>query len=85
MLVLDKSASEDVLAPECALCVAVLAGLGCGDLDNLARMGFEDRVAVFLDGVGLGGVGERGFGVAYDLGHVSLLFNPSEDGCGEKV
>jgi hypothetical protein len=66
--VLDKGISEDVATSKGAFCVAVLAGLGGGDFEDLAGLGLEDCVAAFSESGGLGRVGERGVCVAGNLG-----------------
>ena len=53
-------AGEDVDGDEMDLCVAVLAGLGGGHFDNLARTVLDDDEAVLPQGRALHGEGLRG-------------------------
>jgi hypothetical protein len=72
--VLDKGTGEDVATSEGAFCVAVLAGLGGADLEDLAGFGLEYRVAAFAESGGLSRVGERGVCVAGNLGIEKSVF-----------
>ena len=54
---------EDIDSDEMALGVTVLAGLGGGDVDDLARAVLDHDVAVLADGPGLHGVGLGGAGI----------------------
>jgi hypothetical protein len=56
-------ASEDIKSNQMDLGVTVLAGLGGGHIDNLARAAFDDNEAVLSQGGTLHRVGGRGTGV----------------------
>jgi hypothetical protein len=72
MRVLDHGAGKDILAPESALCVSVLAGLCCADLEDFAGFRFEDGVAAFAESACLARKSEGCAGVAGSLVAVSV-------------
>lgn len=72
--VLNKGTGEDVATSEGAFCVAVLAGLGGADFEDLAGLGLEYCVAAFAESGRLGRIGERGICVAGNLGIEKSVF-----------
>ena len=64
---------EDIKSSQVDLCVTVLASLGSGHVDDLARTAFDDDKAVLPQGRALHRVGEGGTGVAGGLEGVLML------------
>lgn len=67
---------EDIDGDQMDLCVAVLASLGGGHLDDLAWALLDDDEAVLSQGRALHGVGRRGTGIGA-LEGVLMLVNVS--------
>jgi hypothetical protein len=65
-------AGEDVDGDQVDLGVTVLAGLGGGHVDDLARAVLDDDVAVLPQGGTLGRVGGGGTGISGVEGHLML-------------
>lgn len=64
MIIFDRRTSEDISTAEGTFGVAVFSRF-CGvNVKNAIGMRFEDSVAPFAEGGGLGGEGERGFCVS---------------------
>ena len=76
--ILELLASEDVDGNEMDLGVAVLAGLGGGHVDDLARAALDHDVAVLPQGRALHGEGGRGTGIARSLGLESVVLEAME-------
>jgi hypothetical protein len=66
--ILELLAGEDVDGDKMDLGVTVLAGLGGGHVDNLARAALDNDVTVLPQGRALHGEGGRGTGLATSLG-----------------
>ena len=69
---LELLAGEDVDGDQVDLGVTVLAGLGGGHVDDLARAVLDDDVAVLPQGGTLGGVGGRRTRIGGVEGHLML-------------
>jgi hypothetical protein len=69
---LELLAGEDVDGDQVDLGVTVLAGLGGGHVDDLARAVLDDDVAVLPQGGTLGGVGGRRTRISGVEGHLML-------------
>jgi hypothetical protein len=68
-------AGEDVESDEMDLGVTVLAGLGGGHVDNLARAVLDHDKPVLSQSRALHGVGERGTGVGRLEGNIMVLWS----------
>jgi len=79
--VFELLASEDVNGNKMDLGVTVLASLGGGHFDNLARAVLDHNVTVFAKSRTLHGVGGRGTGVGALKG-VLLMLSVVGHGCG---
>ena len=69
---LELLAGEDVDGDQVDLGVTVLAGLGGGHVDNLARAVLDDNVTVLAESGTLHGVGGRGTRIGGVEGHLML-------------
>lgn len=84
-------AGEDVKGDKVDLGVTVLAGLGGGHVDNLARAALDHDEAVLAQSRALHGVGERRAGVGGLEGNIMLkadkrisIYSPRRSEC-EKI
>lgn len=83
--ILELLASEDVNGDQVDLGVTVLAGLGGGHVDNLARAVLDADEAVLPQSGTLHGVGERGAGIGALEGVLMLHGSLSADGAHREV
>ena len=73
-------AGEDIESNEMDLSMAVLASLGSGHVDDLARAGFDHHEAILAQGRTLHRVGGGGAGIG-TLEGVLMLSKRKEDKC----